>query len=602
MPNYALDFMQGYKFVNDINRQDKLDAENKADRERHYGLMDAAENRASTTFDQAQSDRQSQRDIAAAKAKAILGEPPPQQPAEIQQQAQPRDDVYSAWASNIEGLGVKTGTPEFTGALAKVKPLLDNPEATGTALAMSDEINRYMDKGVLPPNQLMAGYVNIVGAGELSQRGGDDGLTRRVKQFVPNQPGDGFHVNFLVQTPDGKQYEAPATEGKSADPKDNVVQNFTMDQMVKWYGGSRAALQMIVDAEAKAGRSDTIDAYRAAVQKYAADRQSRAENLKDYAIKKQIDQQYEKQPPVAIGRYGLYDPKTGQKIVGAAGGGLGETWTDENGDEHTVLGAGAMRAQARADKMASARIAAIGKVTEGGAKQIERLDSASPDPFIAELANGIMEQKVNLYGGDPRTLSGIQIGGESYRSAKKEYASALKIATGEAEQKRSNRGILEFDKTTFGGIPPEEWVANRAKEIALKAIEPVALPSSVGGATGSAVGTRAEMAALIQKKSWLNSPSPSLGLGQALGGLTRGMVGTAKKVPAVGDFVGEATAKTLYAIAPENVVKELLNQSKEFASWWGNASKEQRTAFLAKTNAERMGQSKPVNPADKYFR
>jgi len=315
--NYMLDFMRGYKFVDDIDRQKRLDEENKVERDRRFGLMNSAEKRAATTYDQEQEDRTASRGVVNAKKDAFLGlgqaEAKPAPPA--------RDDVYAAWSLNLEEMGVKTGTPEFQQAFSKTKPLIDDPGAAGTALALSDEINKYLDKGSLAPNKLITDYVNIVGAGELAQRGGEDGLTRNVKHFIPNQSGDGFHANLLVKGADGKEYEAPATEGKSADPKDNVVQNFTMDQMVKWYGGSRAALQMIIEAEAKAGKSDTIDAYRAAVQKHTADRQARADSISDYTRKKEIDQKYEKQPPVPIGKYGLYDPKSGKKIVGAAAGG-----------------------------------------------------------------------------------------------------------------------------------------------------------------------------------------------------------------------------------------------------------------------------------------
>lgn len=278
--NFLLDGMRGYKFVRDIKREDMLDANNEADRQARLGIMRSADERANagavreqTTFEQSQEDRTATRNLAATKNDAVLERLRGPQ----SQQAQPRDDVYAGMANALDSMGIKTGTPEFQSALAKVKPLIDNPDEAGKGLALSEGISKYLDSGKLPPGKMWTEYINTVGKSELAARGGDDGLTRSVKDMIPNQSGDGFHFNLLVSTPDGKSYEAPATEGGSADPNDKVVQNFPMEKMLHWFAGSRASLIAIIEAEKAAGKTDTLDAY----QKYAQGKVAKADAVED---------------------------------------------------------------------------------------------------------------------------------------------------------------------------------------------------------------------------------------------------------------------------------------------------------------------------------
>jgi hypothetical protein len=94
--------------------------------------------------------------------------------------------------------------------------------------------------------------------------------------------------------------------------------------------------------------------------------------------------------------------------------------------------------------------------------------------------------------------------------------------------------------------------------------------------------------------NFLNSinPTAEISLGDVVGGAVRGSVGVAKAIgrgmeratsPEVTDFVDAATATTIYATKSENVAKELMYRSAEFANWWHNAAKEQRDSFVERS-------------------
>lgn len=94
------------------------------------------------------------------------------------------------------------------------------------------------------------------------------------------------------------------------------------------------------------------------------------------------------------------------------------------------------------------------------------------------------------------------------------------------------------------------------------------------------------------------NPTAEVPLGDVLGAATKGGVAAAKAVakgvdvltsPDVIDFVDAATAATLYALKPENVAKELLVRSKEFATWWHDASTEQRDSFVERSKKQNQG-------------
>ena len=585
MPNYMLDAMQGYAFVDNINRRDRSEKLALEDRSRRVAREDKQDARQDTEWgraDQEHADRQAIRDLNVEELSLLFGEDAAKNPA----------------------------------VAAKANSLAKDPARVGEMLAQFDLISDHMKNGKLPPGEITANFMNLAGAEELAARGGEDGLQRKVRSIIPSpKPGEVMMDFDVTDTKSGKTYNAPRTTGASADPADSTVESVPIAKIMGWGTGAVDTARRIAMARAKAGDNSYLDAYKAAKEA----RRKSTEGLADYEKKKEIDQKYEKQDPVAIGKYGVYDPKTRKIIAGTAGGGLGETWTDENGDEHNVPSVGAARAQARAEKANAARISAVGKVTETAAKHIEKL-GAEGDPFLLDIANGLMENRVmqiaNDPNGNPNSLSGTQIGGESYRSAKKIYTDAHVQAGKEAAEMRKKRDVWEFDKTTFGG-DPEEWLASRAKDIALGKIEGQGKPpagntagqfspgqtikqggkiyvvddSGVPQEQGGNNGATSPKGGLEKpggnQKSFLSSPSPSLDLGQALGGLTKGGVKVAKSVagavPEVGSFVDAATAATVQAMRPEEVVKFLHSKSSEFAKWWTGASKEQREAFIARS-------------------
>lgn len=270
MPNYALDFMQGYKFVNDINRQKEYDALALEDR----NLRNARERKLNDRED-------AQMAVAGVRNKAMLDglgpQQPQQAPPQVLQQPQAANVVEGFQQTLSERYGIQPGTPESAQATFKVQHLLANPQEGAEALAIGQNIQQALNAGKNPDPNDMVRYANIMGKTELNNRGGDDGLTREVRRFVPAPSGQGLMAELKITDKDGKIYNAPATTGGSADHKDNVVQEFPIKNIVSWFGGSYETLSAVLEAESKAGVTTTADAYRA----YKEKQQGRGEKLQD---------------------------------------------------------------------------------------------------------------------------------------------------------------------------------------------------------------------------------------------------------------------------------------------------------------------------------
>jgi hypothetical protein len=276
MPNYMLDAMQGYKFVNDINRQDERD---KMLEQQHTMAMD----REQRAVDQDSANK----NVAKVKTEAALmglgiGKQPQQ--AQPVQQPEQQNPIYQGWNQVLGKYGIDPNSEQGAAATGKVQHLLNDTEARVQALSLNDSIKKSLSAGGLPPVKDLAAYMNIMGHNELNQRGGADGLQRSVHGVYPGPDGKTAVIEFEVTRPDGSKYLAPATTGKSADPKDDNVQQFPVQDLLKWFAGSTDALKMTLEAEAAAGRTDTIDRYRAYQDKQQGlNDQVTVKNMDDYA-------------------------------------------------------------------------------------------------------------------------------------------------------------------------------------------------------------------------------------------------------------------------------------------------------------------------------
>ena len=321
MPNYMLDAMRGYSFVDNIYRQKRQDKLELEDREFQKGRI-------------AKDDaRQEKQDALQEKNNAWTDKQRGWQEKQYNDQLALRD-INAAEIEQIFGQEL-AANPQ---AAKKASGLLQDPVRTGKIIAAHEELSKYLAAGKTPPNELTTELVNLIGAEELSGRGGDDGLTRTVESVVPsNKPGE-VMVGFNVTGKDGKTYPAPMTTGASADPADNQVQSIPVKKLIEWGNGGAASAKTIALARAKLGDNSFLEAYRAANAEIA----KRQNELTDYEAKKKVDVRYRENKPVAAGKYGMYDPATGKFISNPATQGLdgGEWVTDAEGNEHLVGGSG----------------------------------------------------------------------------------------------------------------------------------------------------------------------------------------------------------------------------------------------------------------------
>lgn len=306
--NYVMDAVRGYKAVDDIFRNKRL--EERYDHDREIALND----RKQQMRRQEKADERN--DVLAGR-----------QDKEYENQMQLRE-LNALEIEKIFGPDVAKN-PQ---AVAKAGSFLQDPKRTGQTIALYDEISQYMSSGKTPPMELLAEYMNTAGAEEMAARGGDDGLQRSVDVILPGTKPDGVVIGFNVTGKDGKQYKAPMTTGASADPNDNEVQEIPISKLMEWGGGAAMTAKQIAMAKARAGDNSFLESYRAAV----AERQKRAIELQDFQAKRQmnmqdfqakqgmemasyegkkkIDQKYADSKLVAAGRYGMYDPDKKQFI------------------------------------------------------------------------------------------------------------------------------------------------------------------------------------------------------------------------------------------------------------------------------------------------
>jgi len=307
MPNYALDAMRGYAFVDNIHRQnrnDKIQLEDRALQKERYAKQDAYNDKLRAREEKTYNDSMALWEINAAEIESIFG-------AEL------------------------AGNPQ---AVKKVGGLLQDPARTGKIIAAHDEISKYISSGKNPPNELTTELINLIGAEELAARGGDDGLNRTAESVVPSNKEGEVMIGFNVTGKDGKTYQAPMTTGASADPQDNQVQSIPVNRLLEWGNGGAATAKAIALARAKAGDNSFLEAYRT-TKKEQADRaiamedyqMQRQDGLSDYESKKKIDQRFEERyvgggkggKPQALktqfnddGSVSVYDPNTDKlKVV-----------------------------------------------------------------------------------------------------------------------------------------------------------------------------------------------------------------------------------------------------------------------------------------------
>ena len=298
--------------------------------------------------------------------------------------------------------------------------------------------------------------------------------------------------------------------------------------------------------------------------------------------------------------------------------------TEKNADTMEMWrlrgGVGGGKSGSYEDRQITAKTAAVGKLLDSGTTIInQQAASTSASPVVSDIASTLMEKSIIDFtekeGGDPRAASGKQLGSKAFMEAQRIYDSANKDATAAADTLKSKAGFFQSEKDIYGGSKLD-WIE---KETAKRAYAKVNGVQNDGPPPTSAIlsplatkdvappvtakpAPQSKSASKGIINNILNSSSPSTDLGKVLGGATKAAVGAVKVVPSIENFVNQATAKTLYAIAPENVVKELMKQSQAFGDWWSKADTETRNTFINQVAAEQRKGTGNANPADKYFK
>jgi len=284
MPNYMLDAMQGYKFVNDINRQDERD---KMLNQQHTMAMD----REQRAVDQDLANK----NVAKMTNDAVLaglggaGLQPQAQPVQNvqqpQQQQQQEHPVFQGWKQQLTKYGIDPNSPQGAMATEKARPLLENPEALGKAMYHSDVITRSLGAGKLPPREDYVSLLNIAEGPAINARAVAQGNAAGVLHDVfPGPDGKSVVMELKLTRPDGTEYLAPATTGKSTDPKDNQVQLFPIATMAERLGTTVEGLQMILAAQSAAGSTAAVDHYNTYKDsRQALNDQVTVKNMEDYA-------------------------------------------------------------------------------------------------------------------------------------------------------------------------------------------------------------------------------------------------------------------------------------------------------------------------------
>lgn len=230
--NLLLDAMQGYKFVDDIQRQDEMDKERMKDRQLDQQWQQESRGRQREQWGAEDETKKAEVNMI----NSIFGE-----------------DL--AQKSN-ESVGSDLG-------YRKAWTLATNPELNAGILTLADDISEDLNAGKMPDSAKVAAYMNMAGSPELEERAQKQGLQSLVvNSVVPDPEGKGVMVDFIATDKDGKHYNAPMTKGASRESTDDQVETIAMEQLMAWFGGSREAARKLMEAQAKAGNPVVLNKYR----------------------------------------------------------------------------------------------------------------------------------------------------------------------------------------------------------------------------------------------------------------------------------------------------------------------------------------------------
>ena len=270
--NLMLDFMQGYQFGDSLNRADRAEA--------RQGKLDA---QAADTLARSNKLQDLQFEEHGKKQEAIKA-----QEAEYHLGQLEKNPEYVVPKDTISWMQAKQ--PDLFKRPAKEQ------------IDKIDGIMRMMSAGGLPAKQEAVDFFNDLYDSQI-------GEGKRIVDLYPGQNG-GIIPELEVVGKDGKTYRAPMTVNRgTAEDGDNVVKEIPMQAIFKDVAMRRQVLGLLHGIQIRGG----VDPQAAEKKLALAEKEA------------QIKQKYEKQAPVAIGKYGLYDPKSGKTISGSGGaaGGLG---------------------------------------------------------------------------------------------------------------------------------------------------------------------------------------------------------------------------------------------------------------------------------------
>lgn len=292
--NLMLDFMQGFQFGDNINRQDRAES--------RQGKLDAQAvdtlKRSNHLQDLQLEDYNKKQDATKAQeAEYHLG-----QLEKNPEYVVPEDTI--SW--------MQTKQPDLFKRPAKEQ--IDN----------IDGVMRTISSGGLPAKQEAIDFFNDLYDSQI-------GEGKRIVDLYPGQNG-GIIPELEVMGKDGKTYRAPMTMNRgTAEEGDNVVKEIPMQTIFKDVATRRQVLGLLHGIQIRGG----VDPLAAEKKLALTEKEA------------QIKQKYEKQPPVPIGKYGLYDPKTNTTIAGTGGGGAagglntkGGKWVQDEDGEWTFLAPG----------------------------------------------------------------------------------------------------------------------------------------------------------------------------------------------------------------------------------------------------------------------
>ena len=267
--NLMLDFMQGYQFGDSLNRADRAEA------------------------------RQAKLDTQAADTLARSNH---LQDLQLEDYGKKQDATKAQEAEYHLGQLEKNPdyvVPEDTISWmqAKQPDLFKRPAKE--QMDKIDGIMRTMSAGGLPAKQEAVDFFNDLYDSQI-------GEGKRIVDLYPGQNG-GIIPELEVMGKDGKTHRAPMTVNRgTAEDGDNVVKEIPMQAIFKDVAMRRQVLGLLHGIQIRGG----------------IDPQATEKKLALAEKEAQIKQKYEKQAPVAIGKYGLYDPKN-DKVIAGTGGGAG---------------------------------------------------------------------------------------------------------------------------------------------------------------------------------------------------------------------------------------------------------------------------------------